>query len=83
MCSHLLRKSSTFTGLDFAPPRRFKDPETMSETGSVRSMQSGISGAGLNALRAGAGRVSRLPGDTVFTQAAISTTLKPNWGMRD
>ncbi|KAJ2986896.1 hypothetical protein NUW58_g4811 [Xylaria curta] len=80
---HLLRKSSTFTGLDFAPPRRFKDPEAMSETGSVRSMHSGISGAGLNALRAGAGRVSRLPGDTVFTQAALNTTLKPNWGMRD
>ncbi|KAI0395983.1 hypothetical protein F5Y17DRAFT_456487 [Xylariaceae sp. FL0594] len=80
---HLLRKSGTFTGLDFAPPRRFKDLDTMSETGSVRSMQSGISGAGLNALRAGAGRVSRLPGDTVFTQAALSDTLKPNWGMRD
>ncbi|KAI1179473.1 hypothetical protein F4777DRAFT_432170 [Nemania sp. FL0916] len=80
---HLLRKSSTFTGLDFAPPRRFKDPEAMSETGSVRSMHSGISGVGLNALRSGAGRVSRLPGDTVFTQAAMSTTLKPNWGMRD
>ncbi|KAI0518206.1 hypothetical protein F5B22DRAFT_76525 [Xylaria bambusicola] len=80
---HLLRKSGTFTGLDFAPPRRFKDPETMSETGSVRSMHSGISGMGLNALRAGAGRVSRLPGDTVFTQAAMNDTLKPNWGMRD
>nr|KAI0556164.1 hypothetical protein F4679DRAFT_569732 [Xylaria curta] len=80
---HLLRKSSTFTGLDFAPPRRFKDPEAMSETGSIRSMHSGISGVGLNALRAGAGRVSRLPGDTVFTQAALGNTLKPNWGMRD
>ncbi|KAI3328069.1 hypothetical protein HD806DRAFT_349340 [Xylariaceae sp. AK1471] len=80
---HLLRKSSTFTGLDFAPPRRFKDPEAMSETGSVRSMHSGISGVGLNALRAGAGRISRLPGDTVFTQAAMTDTLKPNWGMRD
>ncbi|KAI1112767.1 hypothetical protein F5Y14DRAFT_249524 [Nemania sp. NC0429] len=80
---HLLRKSSTFTGLDFAPPRRFKDPETMNDSGSVRSMHSGISGVGLNALRAGAGRVSRLPGDTVFTQASLGTTLKPNWGMRD
>lgn len=79
---HLLRKSSTFTGLDFAPPRRFKDPEAMSDTGSVRSMQSGISGAGLHAIRAGAGRVSRLPGDTVFTQSALNDTLKPNWDMR-
>ncbi|KAI1328621.1 hypothetical protein F5Y16DRAFT_152694 [Xylariaceae sp. FL0255] len=79
---HLLRKSGTFTGLDFAPPRRFKDPETMSDSGSVRSMQSGISNAGLSAIRAGAGRVSRLPGDMVFTQAAMGDTLKPQWGMR-
>ncbi|KAI1269485.1 hypothetical protein F5Y18DRAFT_100131 [Xylariaceae sp. FL1019] len=79
---HLLRKSGTFTGLDFAPPRRFKDPESMSETGSVRSMQSGISNAGLSAIRAGAGRVSRLPGDAVFTQAALGDQLKPQWGMR-
>lgn len=55
----------------------------MSDAGSVRSMHSGISGVGLNALRAGAGRVSRLPGDTVFTQASMGSTLKPNWGMRD
>ncbi|KAI1438653.1 hypothetical protein GGR50DRAFT_639043 [Xylaria sp. CBS 124048] len=79
---HSLRKSSTFTGLDFAPPRRFKDPENMSETGSVHSMQSGISGAGLSAIRSGAGRVSRLPTDTVFTQSALGNTLKPNWDMR-
>ncbi len=36
----------------------------------------------LGALRGGAGRVSRLPGDTVFTQAALPDTLKPQWGMR-
>ncbi|KAI1083824.1 hypothetical protein F5B20DRAFT_351354 [Whalleya microplaca] len=80
---HLLRKSGTFTGLDFAPPRRFKDPDAMSDSGSVTSFNSGISSAKSSALRAGAGRVSRLPGDTVFTQANSNTTLKPNWGMRD
>ncbi|KAI0882410.1 uncharacterized protein GGS22DRAFT_43616 [Annulohypoxylon maeteangense] len=79
---HLLRKSGTFTGLDFAPPRRFKDPESMSETGSVVSNRSGISSANLSAIRAGAGRVSRLPGDTVFTQAAMTDNLKPSWNMR-
>lgn len=78
-----MRKSSTFTGLDFAPPRRFKDPDSMSDAGSVRSMGSGISARTNNALRNGAGRVSRLPGDQVFTQAATNTTLKPKWGMRD
>jgi hypothetical protein len=78
-----MRKSGTFTALDFAPPRRFKDPENMSDAGSVRSMGSGISARTNNALRQGAGRVSRLPEDEIFTQAASGVQLKPKWGMRD
>jgi len=81
--SHLLRKSSTFTGLDFAPPRKFTDGDNQSDAGSIRSNRSGLSAAHANAIRGGAGRVSRLPGDQVFTQAAMSKTLKPEWGMRD
>lgn len=80
--SHILRKSSTFTGLDFAPPRKFKDPDTMSDAGSIRSNRSGISALQQQAIRNGAGRVSRLPEDNVFTQAAMADQLKPNWGMR-
>ncbi|KAI0124915.1 hypothetical protein BJ170DRAFT_481492 [Xylariales sp. AK1849] len=80
---HMMRKSGTFTALDFAPPRRFKDPDSMSDAGSIRSVGSGISTRGQGALRNGAGRVSRLPGDQVFTQAASGDTLKPKWGMRD
>ncbi|KAK4042267.1 hypothetical protein C8A01DRAFT_14086 [Parachaetomium inaequale] len=80
---HLLRKSSTFTGLDFAPPRKFADADNQSDAGSIRSNRSGLSAAHANAIRGGAGRVSRLPGDQVFTQAAMSKTLKPEWGMRD
>lgn len=80
--SHLLRKSGTFTALDFAPPRRFKDPEVMSDAGSIRSNNSGLSAQNAMALRNGAGRVSRLPGDTIFTQADGAATLKPQWGMR-
>ncbi|EAQ86670.1 hypothetical protein CHGG_07923 [Chaetomium globosum CBS 148.51] len=80
---HLLRKSSTFTGLDFAPPRKFTDGDNQSDAGSIRSNRSGLSAAHANAIRAGAGRVSRLPGDQVFTQAAMGKTLKPAWGMRD
>ncbi|KAI1473975.1 hypothetical protein F4774DRAFT_357695 [Daldinia eschscholtzii] len=80
---HLLRKSGTFTALDFAPPRRFKDPDAMSDSGSVVSNRSGISSANLSAIRGGAGRVSRLPGDTVFTQQAMNDTLKPSWTMRN
>jgi hypothetical protein len=78
----LLRKSSTFTGLDFAPPKKFKDADTMSDAGSIRSNHSGISAVQLGAIRSGAGRVSRLPGDTVFTSAASSDQLKPQWGFR-
>lgn len=81
--SHLLRKSNTFTALDFAPPRKFTEGDDRSDAGSIRSNRSGLSAAHANAIRGGAGRISRLPGDQVFTQAALGKTLKPNWGMRD
>lgn len=80
---HMLRKSNTFTNLDFAPPKKFKDPESgSSDAGSIKSNKSGISAVQLGAIRAGAGRVSRLPGDTVFTSAALQDQLKPSWGLR-
>ncbi|KAL2257125.1 hypothetical protein VTK26DRAFT_631 [Humicola hyalothermophila] len=80
---HLLRKSGTFTALDFAPPRKFVDADNRSETGSIRSNRSGLSAAQVNAIRGGAGRISRLPGDQIFTPQALNSTLKPKWGMRD
>ncbi len=80
---HLLRKSNTFTGLDFAPPRKFTENDARSETGSIRSNRSGMSQAQLSAIRGGAGRVSRLPGDTIFTQVDMGQKLKPQWNMRD
>ncbi|KAH6621012.1 hypothetical protein B0J18DRAFT_214235 [Chaetomium sp. MPI-SDFR-AT-0129] len=80
---HLLRKSNTFTALDFAPPRKFTEGDDRSDAGSIRSNRSGLSAAHANAIRGGAGRISRLPGDQVFTQAAMGKTLKPQWGMRD
>ncbi|KAK0651471.1 hypothetical protein B0T16DRAFT_453932 [Cercophora newfieldiana] len=80
---HSLRKSSTFTGLDFAPPRKFTENDNRSDAGSIRSNRSGISAVQLGAIRNGAGRVSRLPGDTIFTQVAMPDKLKPQWGMRD
>ncbi|EHK16020.1 uncharacterized protein TRIVIDRAFT_232455 [Trichoderma virens Gv29-8] len=79
---HLLRKSGTFTALDFAPPKKFRDPENASDAGSIRSNKSGMSQAHLQAIRSGAGRVSRLPGDTVFTTAAMDDQLKPSWTLR-
>lgn len=80
---HLLRKSGTFTALDFAAPRKFTESDSRSETGSIRSNRSGISAAQLGAIRSGAGRVSRLPGDTIFSQAQMQHKLKPSWTMRD
>ncbi|RDW62810.1 hypothetical protein BP5796_11112 [Coleophoma crateriformis] len=79
---HLLRKSGTFTGLDFAPPRKFRDPDTMSDSGSIRSNRSGISTTQLHAIRSGAHRVSRLPQDMVSTKDDMAAQLKPQWGMR-
>lgn len=83
LSSHLLRKSGTYTALDFAAPRKFKDADSMSDAGSIRSNRSGLSAMQTAALRSGAGRVSRLPGDTVFTTSALDSQLKPQWGMRN
>ena len=55
----------------------------MSDAGSIRSNRSGISARQQAAIRGGVGRVSRLPGDTVFTQAAMGNQLKPSWNMRN
>ena len=82
MVRHTLRKSSTFTGLDFLPPKKFKDQDNMSDAGSIRSNRSGMSSTAQSAIRMGAGRVSKLPGDSVFTQHAMASELKPQWGMR-
>ncbi|KAF8858895.1 hypothetical protein BDZ45DRAFT_704528 [Acephala macrosclerotiorum] len=79
---HMLRKSGTFTSLDFAPPKKFRDPDSMSDAGSIRSNRSGISTTQLGAIRNGAYRISRIPKDVVFTKDDLATTLKPQWGMR-
>lgn len=82
-CRHLLRKSGTFTALDFAPPRRFQGAEgTMSETGSIRSNRSGISAMHQHNIRAGAYRVSRIPKEVAGTRDDMYTALKPKWDMR-
>lgn len=79
---HLLRKSGTFTALDFAPPPRFKGQGTASDTGSIRSNRSNISARHQEAIRAGAYRVSRIPTDVVSTRDDIANQLKPRWDMR-
>jgi hypothetical protein len=54
----------------------------MSDAGSIRSNTSGISQRQLGAIRNGAYRISRIPGDVVFSKDDFATQLKPQWGMR-
>ncbi|OJD10047.1 hypothetical protein AJ78_08783 [Emergomyces pasteurianus Ep9510] len=78
---HALRKSGTYTALDFAPPPRFRNAETSSDSGSVRSIRTGVSAAQAYHIRNGAYRISRLPPETVGTVEDITSNLKPTWGM--
>lgn len=78
----MLRKSGTFTALDFAPRPRFMNAETSSDAGSIRSNRSGISAAQQNAIRQGAYRVSRIPKGMVTTKEDLAAQLKPTWDLR-
>jgi hypothetical protein len=77
-----MRKSGTYTGLDFAPPSRIRVDGGGSDAGSIRSARSGISNMHSDALRAGAYRVSRLPPQMVGTRDDLAAQLKPSWDSR-
>ncbi|KLJ05382.1 hypothetical protein EMPG_11141 [Blastomyces silverae] len=79
---HALRKSGTYTALDFAPPPRFRNAETASDAGSIRSNRTGVSAAHAYNIRTGGYRVSRLPPGTVGTVEDITSNLKPTWDMK-
>lgn len=75
---HHLRKSGAFMPLDFAPPSRLKIPgETASDAGSIKSARSGISAMQMDAVRAGAYRVSRIPKEYVTSKDDLSNQLRP------
>jgi len=75
---HHLRKSGMFNSLDFAPPSRLKIPgDNASDAGSIRSARSGISAMQMDAVRAGAYRVSRIPKEMVTTKEDLSAQLRP------
>ena len=80
---HLLRKSSTFTALDFAPPNRLGayNDNNASDAGSIRSARSGISAMQLDAVRAGAYRVSRIPKEMVTSREDLTAQLRPKLNM--
>ena len=78
----MLRKSGTFTALDFAPPPRFRDAGgNASDAGSIRSNRSGMSAAGRMAVRTGAYRVSRIQKDVVGTKDDLMESLRPKLDM--
>ncbi|TKA76375.1 hypothetical protein B0A49_04227 [Cryomyces minteri] len=79
---HALRKSGTFTALDFAPSPRFARSDVASDAGSVLSGRSGISAMQRDAVRAGAYRVSRIPKEVVGTKDDITASLRPTWDLR-
>lgn len=81
---HALRKSGTFTNLDFVPPPRFKNEGGAgSDAGSIRSARSAVSAAHQNNIRMGAYRVSRLPAEAVGTKDDMMSSLRPKWDMNN
>jgi hypothetical protein len=82
---HRLRRSGSFSSLDFAPVRKFAGATEVdaSDTGSIRSMRSvARTEANLMAVSAGAGRVNKLPHDLVpLGKAGMMAQLRPqNYG---
>lgn len=82
---HLLRKSGTFTALDFAPPPKFRNDGAPSRpgsaAGSIRSNRSGMSNNAQFAIRSGANRVSRIPKEVVTTRDDIMDQLRPQMSL--
>ena len=78
---HHLRKSGTFSALDFAPPRFTGQEARNSDAGSIRSARSGISAMQLDAVRAGAYRVSRIPKEFVTSREDLSNQLRPKMNL--
>ncbi len=79
---HHLRKSGTFTSLDFAPPRfQGQTGSGASDAGSIRSARSGISPMQMDAVRAGAYRVSRIPKEYVTSRDDLAGQLRPKMNL--
>ena len=83
---HSLRKSGTFTSLDFTPQTpRFRGFEGGtpggSDVASIRSARSGISAMHVDAMRAGAYRASRIPKEFVTLREDLRNQLKPSMNL--
>lgn len=83
-----MRKSGTFTGLDFAPPPRFKNEGGGggggSDNGSIRSARSNhsvMSQSQVQNIRKGAYRLSRVPKELVGSKQDLAQMLKPTMNL--
>jgi len=77
---HRLRRSGSFSSIEFAPVRKYAASEVdAGDTGSIRSIRSlARTEASLMAVSAGAGRVNRLPQDLVpVGKAGALSNLRP------
>jgi hypothetical protein len=74
---HRLRRSGSFSSIEFAPTRKYAASEVdAGDTGSIRSFAR--TEASLRAVSAGAGRINRLPQALVpMGKASTLTTLRP------
>jgi hypothetical protein len=78
---HRLRRSGSFSSIEFAPMRKFAPNEVdAGDTGSIRSLAR--TEASLRAVSQGAGRVNRLPQDLVpmGRSGAIASLRPQNYG---
>ncbi|OLL22892.1 hypothetical protein NEOLI_000198 [Neolecta irregularis DAH-3] len=74
-----LRKSSTFTTLDFAPKPRFLTQDVAGDNDSIRSARTNTS---LAAIQHGAGKLSNVPSQLVSSKDRLREQLKPSWDLR-
>ena len=74
---HRLRRSGSFSSIEFAPVRKYAPSEVdAGDTGSIRSLAR--TEASLMAVSAGAGQISRLPQDLVpMGKAGALSNLRP------
>ncbi|TQS35739.1 hypothetical protein Golomagni_03832 [Golovinomyces magnicellulatus] len=78
---HLLEKKGTYSPLNFAPPKKFRETENNSDAGSIRSNHSAKAGVNTGLPRNFSNQIDHLPGDVVFTKDSLNSSLKPQWDM--
>lgn len=77
----MLRKSGTYSAVGFAPPKKFRDGDSNSDAGSIRSNLSGNGNSRPGIMRNNSSPIDQLPNGVIFTKDSLNSTLKPQWDM--